>query len=328
MMKQRIFKAIQTATLLLAISGTAAHACTLPKSYYKNVSCTATAGVYLAAKDDGAPVALLDNKGRVIANLFAYQDALGAQMSSGLLPVVKNGKVGYINKTGKVVIGFHYDKLTQGGWARAAQDGRIVVRKNGAWGIIDTRGKVIVAFDRTISHISDFAHGTATISKGAHSYQIDRSGKRITTDQTVSHRDTPVATPPIQTQTQTQPNQRTNHQPQMPQGAAGFRPHTQDGKWGFVDARGVTMIVYAFDEVRPYSENMAAVRLGERWGFINAAGDLVIDFRFENSGISTVNATPSTPSEPLIFTHGKAWIGNLTDGTKMCINTRGDAVAC
>jgi hypothetical protein len=33
------------------------------------------------------------------------------------------------------------------------------------------------------------------------------------------------------------------------------------------------------DEVTPFSEGLAAVRVGNQWGFINEAGDLVIDFR-------------------------------------------------
>ena len=33
------------------------------------------------------------------------------------------------------------------------------------------------------------------------------------------------------------------------------------------------------DQVTPFSEGLAAVRLGNQWGFINEKGDLVIDFR-------------------------------------------------
>ena len=42
-----------------------AHAasCKIPKSYYKNVSCTASSSYFLAIKDFGAPVALIDKKG-------------------------------------------------------------------------------------------------------------------------------------------------------------------------------------------------------------------------------------------------------------------------
>lgn len=41
-----------------------AASCKIPKSYYKNVSCTASSGYFLAIKDFGAPVALLNSKGK------------------------------------------------------------------------------------------------------------------------------------------------------------------------------------------------------------------------------------------------------------------------
>ncbi|MCW5514758.1 WG repeat-containing protein [Muriicola sp. Z0-33] len=38
-------------------------------------------------------------------------------------------------------------------------------------------------------------------------------------------------------------------------------------------------ILDELDEVRPFSEGLAAVRKGNQWGFINTEGKLVIDFR-------------------------------------------------
>lgn len=35
----------------------------------------------------------------------------------------------------------------------------------------------------------------------------------------------------------------------------------------------------SYDEIAPFSEGLAAVRLGDQWGFINEEAELVIDFR-------------------------------------------------
>ena len=40
-----------------------------------------------------------------------------------------------------------------------------------------------------------------------------------------------------------------------------------------------TPVLSELDEVRPFSEGLAAVRKGNQWGFIDAEGQLVIDFR-------------------------------------------------
>ncbi len=371
------------AVLSYAGIGTAFAACKPPKSDYKNVSCTAQSGVYLATKDDGSPVALLDNKGKRTADLFTYHAVLAHQFGDGLMPVQLGGKVGYINKNGKTAINAQYDRMPTGAWARGVSDGRIVVYKNGAFGVIDTRGKTVVGFDRSISNITDFQHGVATVTKGNQRYQIDTSGKRIASTPATPTPAPQVATepsspPPPPSYTQTKPPpasvtisqtssnvlgassanivaQPTSTTPAVSQAFVSssvvstpvnqgatvsavpmrssttsppFFPAQQNGKWGFIDANGVAMIQYVFDEVQSYSEGLAAVRMGNRWGYIDGRGDLVIDFRFENSGVMTNGATPTLPSTPFKFENDRAWIGNLANGTKMCIDRQGNPAAC
>lgn len=298
--------------ITLIVSFGTAHACTLPKSHYKHVSCTARTGVFIASKDDGSPVALLDKKGNKTADLFAYQAVLGSEFKSGLLPAQKNGKVGYINNQGKVVIGFDYEPMAGKTWARGAYDGRIIIKQHGGFGVIDSRGKIIIAPNKAISHISDFKYGKATIKERQTSYQVSKDGKKVSQDKLV------VAN--AQTLTTTTETAKT-----MPK---VMIPHQQDDKWGFIDDKGVPMIVYAFDEVKAYSEGLAGVRTGDNWGFIDFSGNLVIDFRFDKNGF--IYNTPDAPhlTEPLIFQNGKAWIGSLHDGKKLCINTQGVNISC
>lgn len=364
--------------LLCYINIGTAYACKVPKSDYKNVSCTSQSGVYLAIKDDGSPVALLNNKGKKTADLFRYQAVLGGYFKDGLLPVQSAGKIGYINKNGKIIINPQYSRMPTGAWARGASDGRIVIYKNGAFGIVDTRGKTLVGLDRGISNITDFQNGVATVTKSGQRYQIDIHGNRITdmpldghyqsSLQTVSPpasitisqtssnilgastgvmvaasttstpavsqavisttkitpiQQTQTASPSVQTAVVT-PRLQTVTTPKSPP----FFPAQRDGKWGFIDGDGVEMIQYVFDEVQSYSEGLAAVRMGSRWGYIDGRGDLVIYFRFEHSGVVINGATPALPSTPFKFENGKAWIGNLQNGTKMCIDRQGDPAAC
>ena len=107
-----------------------AHAasCKIPKSYYKNVSCTASSSYFLAIKDFGAPVALIDKKGKRVVDLSRYQKVDADKLSGGLLPVLRNSRVGYLNMQGREVVPAMYDILTESqGWARPVSDGRIVV---------------------------------------------------------------------------------------------------------------------------------------------------------------------------------------------------------
>lgn len=299
-------------TLLLGLLTPLAYACTLPKSHYKNVSCTARSGIFLAIKDNGSPVALLDKKGNKTADLFAYDAVLGLEFRSGLLPALKNGKVGYINNKGKTIIDFNYDRINDNQWARGVRDERVIIKQDRGFGVLDTRGKVIVRPDKTIGHISDFSQGLATVTANGSTYTIDKNGNRTQQAPNLS------STPELTRSQGSLPNPNT----------LKLTPRQQNGKWGFVDDKGVPMIIYTFDDVRAYSENLAGVRMGDNWGFIDKSGQLVIDFRFHKDGFildSTKN--PELP-EPLIFKNGKAWIGNLNNGDKLCINSQGVNITC
>ncbi|MDO4426690.1 MAG: WG repeat-containing protein [Moraxella sp.] len=314
-----------------------AHACTLPKSYYKHVSCTSVADVFLAVKDDGSPVALLNRQGTKTADLFAYDAVLARQMNSGLLPVKKGNKIGYINAQGRIIIPLIYDSLGGGNWARPATNGRIVVKKGGAWGVINTQGGTVVGFDRSINYISDFNASGATIRTRSGSYRVNHQGQ--TANQAAAQAQaaqtqrrslqpshpqipqTPSAAPWEQTADSLWVDSLTGSQPL-------FTPHQQDGKWGFVDSNGVPMIVYAFDEVRPYQRGLAAVRQGTHWGFIDTTGQLVIEFRFDDAGVIKDSLDAPELPEPFVFYQDKAWIGNLNNGTKLCIDMQGNNVTC
>lgn len=52
-------------------------------------------------------------------------------------------------------------------------------------------------------------------------------------------------------------------------------------RWGYVDAEGTTRIEPQFAEAKPFSDGLAAVRVGEKWGYIDKSGELVIEPQFK-----------------------------------------------
>lgn len=63
------------------------------------------------------------------------------------------------------------------------------------------------------------------------------------------------------------------------------------GKEGFIDAKGNTVIKPQFDKVTAFSEDLAAVLIGDKWGYINRKGEVVIKPRWKSNdrSISAVN---------------------------------------
>lgn len=297
---------------LLTLSISAAYACTLPKSDFKNLECTATADMFVAFKDNGLPVALVNKSGKKVADLFGYDEVLTSQFRSGLMPVKRGGKVGYINRQGRLVIPTIYDNLGGNQWAKGVAGGRIGVRQNGKWLVLDTNGR----------NVGGLPNDTIKLDKT----EVAKTMPKPKTEPTTKTNNQ-TKSAPKQTITKTTPKPLPHHQ--NPTWADdNFFAHKQGDKWGYVNRAGTPMIVYAFDEAAPFSEGLAGVKMGDKWGFITPAGDLVIDFRFDNKGITIMSRDVPDLVAPFVFKNGRAWVGNLKDGKKLCIDKLGKNVDC
>ena len=317
--------------------------CKIPKSYYKNVSCTASSGYFLAVKDFGAPVALINKQGKSPVDLSRYQKVDADKISAGLLPVMRNGHVGYLNMQGREVIPVMYNALNDGqGWARPVSEGRIVVKQGGHYGVIDTANKIIVPFSAAISDIDNYKGGMARVRKNKAVSWVDKNGNTKNTQaqdtqaQNSSTKNSNAQNANTKSTTDSRVNNKQENLASRPVNRfTTLQPRQQDGKWGFVDDKNVTMITYSFDEVRPFAEGLAGVRINGEWGFINLGGELVIPFGFNdfdgsdsanNENLTLENSYKDKPA--FVFVNGKAWIGSLENGNKMCIDKEGTAVAC
>ena len=86
----------------------------------------------------------------------------------------------------------------------------------------------------------------------------------------------------------------------------------QDAKWGFLDTTGKVSIDFQFDDVRSFSQGLAAAQKGSKWGYIDTNGKAVIDFQFDTAeNFSEGAAFVTKPNERLcidakgktLFTH-------------------------
>lgn len=89
----------------------------------------------------------------------------------GLAWVQKDGKWGYINKTGKVVIPLQYDD------AYSFYEGLAVVKKDGKYGFINKTGKIIVPLQ--YDDVGAFYEGLAWVYKDGEEFYINKQGQRV-----------------------------------------------------------------------------------------------------------------------------------------------------
>ena len=67
----------------------------------------------------------------------------------------------------------------------------------------------------------------------------------------------------------------------------------KDGRWGYVDGQGTTVLPFSFDEARAFHEGLAAVRKGRAWGWIDATGQWAIAPELEAAGSFVQGGAPA-----------------------------------
>jgi hypothetical protein len=203
-----------------------------------------------------------------------------------LYPIRVNGKFGYIDRTGKIVVTPQFQRAWDfhDGMARvdSATDGR---------GIMDAAGKV--TFLHQFSWIGDFSEGLAQALLAdafARAGYIDRTGTLVipATWAFYGYPMSDLMMPPVW---------RRDRNANFSEGLAAVR--AADGKLGYIDKTGKIVIPPQFLYARPFSEGLAAVANDQfAFGYINAQGEVVIPLMYHNvypgnfsEGIALVKAS-------------------------------------
>jgi serine/threonine protein kinase len=198
---------------------------------------------YLAKVTLNGKVGFIDKTGKEVIPC-KYDDA--GTFSEGLAAVEFNGRWGFIDKTGEEVISCKYDEK----WPFS--EGLAAVELNGKWGYIDKTGKeeIPCKYDYAWS----FFEGTAEVQLNGKHGLIDKTGKEIA---------------PC----------KYDHAFYFSEGYTAVR---LNGKYGFIDKTGKEVIPCKYDHAFYFSEGYVAVRLG-KYGFIDKTGKEVIPYKYSDA---------------------------------------------
>ena len=163
----------------------------------------------------------------------------------GLAAVKKNGKWGFIDKTGKIVFPIEYD------WVRSFSEGLAAVEKNRKWGFVDKTGKVVVPME--YDEVWDLREGLVTVMKWGMWGFVDNTGKVIV----------PVEYDSVKFFSE------------------GLATVEKDGKWGFVDTTGKIVVPVEYDFVKDFSEGLAGVEKNDKWGFVDKIGKVEVLVKYD-----------------------------------------------
>ena len=214
---------------------------------------------------------------------------------SALYPIEKNGKHGYIDASGRIVVRPRFDdawRFSEGlaavvvgdKWGFIDQTGRIVIaprffsampfkegvacvgaffeggpinNRVGDYGYIDKTGGFLIAPQFSVAF--DFSNGLARISTDdyKHGY-IDKAGKVVFWDKRLME--------------------------DFSDNRALFKTESNlpDSKTGYLDSVGREAISPTFDWGQSFSEGLACVSRNKKAGFIDTKGNVAIAFRFDS----------------------------------------------
>jgi hypothetical protein len=208
----------------------------------------------------GYKLGYIDSTGKYVIKP-RFHDA--GNFSEGLAAVCTQGGCGYIDRNGNLVVKPRFEK------ARPFSQGLAAVKIGGKYGYIDMNGVTVINPD--FDDAGSFYHERAPVKVDGKWGYIDKTGT-LTTD-TKYHRARPFSEGLAAVGMQN-PGSKPD-QPLPLVVAKKFR-----GKWGYLDVTGKELIRMQFDDVSPFSEGLAAVKVGDEWGYIDSKGTIVITPQF------------------------------------------------
>ncbi|QZK91043.1 WG repeat-containing protein [Flavobacterium sp. CHNK8] len=184
--------------------------------------------------------------------VFSDYDEISGYFENGLMKVVKNGKIGYVNKDNKIIIPLIYDQV------KNISENKIIAEKDGFWGAIDLNNLTIIPFE--YKHLNPFHEDLAFFSKDTNSKKI---GYINSSNQIVI-----------------QPDLEFCWHGNFSNGIAVAK---KDGKFGYIDKKGIFFISNIYKEAFPFRNNIALVKLGnnEKFTFINEKGESIINKEYK-----------------------------------------------
>jgi WG containing repeat len=203
--------------------------------------------IVVPENDDWSKYGFLDANGVRLGGgdyTISIEEAL--PVSEGMLPVIVNEKMGFVDRTGAVVVPAEYDE------AYGFLDGLAGVVSGDKRLFIDKTGKEVLAVPEGVDDVQGFVGEFAVIAKEGKFGLIDRKGAIVV-----------------------EPKFDSLYQD------AGVLIALEGDKTGIVDGTGAWIGKPDFAAIGPFSKGIAPAQQGEVWGFIDTCANWKIPAKYE-----------------------------------------------
>ncbi|WP_020530614.1 WG repeat-containing protein [Flexithrix dorotheae] len=183
---------------------------------------------------------------------------------TGVGPVTRYRRIGYIKRDGQVLIEPEYDKILGFEEAWTNKQGIATLIKGGKIGYVNYKGEIALPakYDE-VARFDTIWRNNYGISRAKISNQfgfIDHHGDEIV----------PVVYDFIDTAFV-----------QAWKDSTGYALAKKEGKAGYIDYKGEIVIPFQYDELSEISKEVVIARKGEKWGVLNLDKEKVMDFEYD-----------------------------------------------
>ncbi|MEG2455037.1 MAG: WG repeat-containing protein, partial [Oscillospiraceae bacterium] len=219
----------------------------------------------IAAVSKGDKYGAIDKTGKTVIP-FIY-DRAGTKMTDGVLPVQKDEKWGAVNKSGAVVIPLIYDDIMNDGGQHNMENGLLYAKLGAKWGAVNKDGNVVIPF--LYSKMYSVNGDLVILSK-----KVLENGKMEDRWGVINRAGTQIVNFAYD---------------RVGSGISdGTIAIQKGGKWGFFDLNaGKVLVEPKYDDVEPYDgfvNGFTAVGKDKKWGYINRAGVEVVPLEYDQIG--------------------------------------------
>lgn len=174
-----------------------------------------------------------------------YDESFG--VVDGMMLVERNGKWGFANENGAVVIPVEYDD------AWDFSEGSAIVQKNGKFGIIDKGGNVLLPIE--YDTMNAFSDSLSIVSKNEKYGAVNKHGDIVI---------------PL------------NYE-YIRSFSCGLAVYKSENKYGYMNTSGGAVVSAEYDMAYDFADNMARVYQDGFYGYIDTSGALVYPFDYDEA---------------------------------------------
>lgn len=225
----------------------------------------------------------IDKKGELVIS-FDYEVAY--DFSDGLACVSRSWNSGYIDKKGNVVIPIK-ERKDRGNFSEGLATIRL---ENNKYCYINKQDEIVINDIEGKAEI--FHNGIAPVSiDGEAFYAIDKTGKKVFLNKPYKFYEYIDKYFFVR-------NENRKYGVLDMQGniiipfnydgigysEGGFMVYEKSAKgWKYINTKGESLFSGMFDEARPFSDELAAVKKNDKWGYINTKGEIVIPMQYDRA---------------------------------------------